>query len=239
MRIWFFLLLCASLSAASPELRLTIVYDNTSIRPDLPSDWGFSALVDFRGQRILFDQGAKPGLFQQNLKALGIDPSSIQKTLISHQHPNHSGAMYRALPSGLIDFMDGLSRPHLAPPAQLGPGIYTTGEISGSPPEQALVIETSQGIVMLVSCAHPGIVRMVETVEKQRNVGSIRLLVGGLHMFEQPEQQIRPAVTRLQQLNVQSVALGHCTGDLALRLFHQAYGDHFTTTAAGKHIDLN
>jgi 7,8-dihydropterin-6-yl-methyl-4-(beta-D-ribofuranosyl)aminobenzene 5'-phosphate synthase len=239
MRIWFLLLVCASLSAAPPELRITIVYDNTSIRPDLPSDWGFSALVDFRGQRILFDQGAKPDLFQQNLNTLGIDATSIQKSVISHQHPNHSGAMYRALPSGVIDFLDGLSRPHLAPPAQLGPGIYSTGEIPGSPPEQALVIETSQGIVMLVSCAHPGIARLVETVEKQRHVGGIRLIVGGLHMFEQSERQIRPAVARLQQLNVQSVALGHCTGDRAMRLFHQSYGDHFTTTAAGKHIDLN
>lgn len=238
MRIWISLLVCVGLSADPPELRLTIVYDNTSIRPDLPSDWGFSALVDFRGQRILFDQGAKPELFQQNLKTLGIDASSIQKTLISHQHPNHSGAMYRALPSGVIDFLDGLSRPHLAPPAQLGPGIYSTGEIPGSPPEQALVIETSHGIVMLVSCAHPGIVRMVETVEKQRNVSSIRLLAGGLHMFEQSEQQIRPAVARLQKLNVQSVALGHCTGDRALQIFHQAYGDHFSTTGAGKRIDL-
>jgi len=97
-------------------------------------------------------------------------------------------------------------------PAQLGAGIYSTGEIAGSQPEQALVIETSKGLVMLVSCAHPGIAKMVETVEKQRNTKSIRMIVGGLHMYEQSEQQIRPVVAQLQKLNVQSVVLAIALG---------------------------
>ena len=149
------------------------------------------------------------------------------------------------LPAGLIYFLDsfskrypeadavGLGLKRVKSPAQLGPGIYSTGES-----EQALVIETSQGVVLLVSCAHPGIARMVETVEKERNVKSIRMIVGGLHMYEQGERQIRPVVAQLQKLNVQSVVLGHCTGDLAMRIFREAYGDRFAAAGAGKKIPL-
>ena len=80
---------------------------------------------------------------------------------------------------------------------------------------------------------------MVQTVEKQRNTGSIRMIVGGLHMYEQTEQQIRPVVAQLQKLNVQSVMLGHCTGDRAMRIFHEAYGEHYGATGAGKRIELD
>jgi 7,8-dihydropterin-6-yl-methyl-4-(beta-D-ribofuranosyl)aminobenzene 5'-phosphate synthase len=236
LRIWPIALLCASAFAATPEQRITIVYDNTAARPDLKAAWGFSAVVDFQGQRILFDVGSKADIFLPNLKQLGIDKSSIQSTIISHEESSHSGGFYRMLPAGLIYFLDGFSK--RKPPAQLGPGLYSTGDIEGSPPEQALLIETSKGLVVLVSCAHPGIARMVETIEKQRNVKSIRMIVGGLHMYEQSEAQIRPVVAQLQKLNVQSVVLGHCTGDVAMRIFRESYKDRFSTAGAGRTIAL-
>jgi 7,8-dihydropterin-6-yl-methyl-4-(beta-D-ribofuranosyl)aminobenzene 5'-phosphate synthase len=248
--VWPIVVLCACGIAATPEQQLTIVYDNTTVRPDLKTDWGFSVLVDFQGQRILFDVGSKPDIFLANLKQLGIEKSSIQTTLISHEHAAHSGGVYKVLPAGLIYFLDSFSKRYPeadavglearrgTAPAQLGTGIYSTGEIAGSPPEQALVIETSKGLVLLVSCAHPGIAKMVETVEKQRNAKNIRMIVGGLHMYEQSEQQIRPVVAQLQKLNVQSVVLGHCTGELAMRIFREGYGDRFMTAGVGKRIPL-
>src|SRR5690349_243049 len=234
MRTLLVLALAGGLCAS--ELQLTIVYDNTSIRPDVRADWGFSTLVDFHGQRILFDVGPKLDVFAGNLRALGIERNSIQKTVISHEHP----PIYLVLPAGLVDFLNSMGQDgKRAAPTQLAQGIYTSGEIPGSPPEQALVIETSKGIVMLVSCAHPGIARMVETVEKQRNARSVRLIVGGLHMYEQTEQQIRPVLAQLQKLNVQSLILGHCTGDLAMKIFHEAYGERCSTAGAGKRIALD
>lgn len=245
------MLLWLPLCAAEPDLRLTIVYDNTAARPDLQADWGFSTLVDFRGQRVLFDAGTQPRIFLNNLDKLGIPKNSIQKTIISHEEPQHSRMVRRLVPAGLLLFFDsfssgtpqadalGLPVVRGRGPAVIGPGIYSTGELPGSPPEQALVIATSKGLVMIVSCAHPGIVKMVETAEKQRGVGRIRLLAGGLHMYEQSEPQIRAAAAQLQKLNVQSVMLGHCTGDAALRIFQQAYGARFETAGAGKKIDLD
>jgi hypothetical protein len=73
MRIWPIIVLCASAIAAAPEQQVTIVYDNTAAHPDLKTDWGFSALVDFPGQRIFFDVGSKPDIFLGNLKQLGIE----------------------------------------------------------------------------------------------------------------------------------------------------------------------
>ncbi|MBI3694446.1 MAG: MBL fold metallo-hydrolase [Acidobacteria bacterium] len=245
-----FLLLLGA--AFGQELEFRIVYDNTSALPDTPQDWGFATLVDFRGQRLLFDSGTKPDLFLANLKALHIDPASIPQAVISHEHPDHRSGIYRLWPqnpSMRVHFLDNFAKEaynaaaaiHLRPnrvqgPFQLAPGMYSTGIIEGQPCEQSLVMETSKGIVLLTGCCHPGVAKIVETVEKQRGKDSIRLLIGGFHMFQQNAEQIRSTIARLHQLNVQAVIPAHCTGDLAKQLFQESFGPRFSTAGAGKRI---
>src|SRR5260370_35699234 len=170
-RMWPIVVLCASALADTPEQKLTIVYDNTSTRPGLKSDWGFSALVDFHGQRVLFDVGSKPDLFLDNLKQLGIEKSSIQANVISHDQAIHSGGIFKVLPAGLINFLDNFSKRYPeadavglearrgTAPAQLGTGIYSTGEIAGPQSAQSQVIDTSTRLVIRVSWARSGLGR--------------------------------------------------------------------------------
>jgi 7,8-dihydropterin-6-yl-methyl-4-(beta-D-ribofuranosyl)aminobenzene 5'-phosphate synthase len=53
--------------------RITILHDSFGKRPELKKDWGFAALVEFGGKRILFDTGNSAKTFTQNTEALGID----------------------------------------------------------------------------------------------------------------------------------------------------------------------
>jgi len=86
--------------------RITIVFDNTAARPSLMAAWGFSALVEVRGQRVLFDTGSKPELFLANLRELGIDKNTIAATVISHEHPENPNPVY-ANPPGWRDLLSG------------------------------------------------------------------------------------------------------------------------------------
>jgi len=52
-------------------------------------DFGFSALIEHRGKRILFDAGAHAGIFATNLRALGVDLDSIDLAVVSHVHVDH------------------------------------------------------------------------------------------------------------------------------------------------------
>ena len=220
--------------------RITIVYDNTAARPGLIAAWGFSALVEVRGQRVLFDMGSKPELFLANLRELGIDKSTIAATVISHQHSENPNPVYRILPAGVIYFLDSVlaKQPLAKDPVQVAKGVWTTGQIDGTPPEQGLVIETSKGLVMLVSCAHPGIGKMVQTAEKQRGTDHIRLLIGGLHSYEWKAEQIRPMIADLHTLRVESIVPAHCTGDLATRMLRESYADKWAPAGAGRQIPL-
>jgi 7,8-dihydropterin-6-yl-methyl-4-(beta-D-ribofuranosyl)aminobenzene 5'-phosphate synthase len=214
------ILLQAALAAQPVEIR--ILYDNVSTRPDLKADWGFAALVSAGGHRVLLDTGAKAHIFMGNLQAMGVEPASIEHLVISHEHNDHTGGMAPLLKRNP---KIRVHRPRLGQgPFQVSPGIYSTGALPGPAAEQALVVETPKGLVMVTGCSHPGVVALVEAAEKQRNANSLRLLVGGYHLGEMDAGRIGAIIARLKQLNVAEAVAAHCSGDLAAKKFREAFG---------------
>ena len=108
-------------------------------------------------------------------------------------------------------------------PLEIMPGIYTTGEVSTHVAEQALIVETAQGAVILTGCSHPGVVDMVrrarEVVESE-----IALVTGGFHLIEASRAQIEGIIADLQDLGVQRAAPSHFSGDLAMEMFAEVFG---------------
>jgi 7,8-dihydropterin-6-yl-methyl-4-(beta-D-ribofuranosyl)aminobenzene 5'-phosphate synthase len=88
-------LLLAGVAAAETPNRVTILYDSFGKSPSLTMDWGFAALVEYGGKRILFDTGNNARIFERNVKALGVDLKNIDFVIISHRHADHtSGISY-------------------------------------------------------------------------------------------------------------------------------------------------
>ena len=56
-------------------------------------EWGFSALVETDGRRILFDTGARPETVLQNARELKIDLSGVTDVILSHHHGDHVGGL--------------------------------------------------------------------------------------------------------------------------------------------------
>ena len=55
-------------------MKATIIYDNTAFRKDLRADWGFSALIETNGKKILFDTGGSGSILLSNMTKLEIPP---------------------------------------------------------------------------------------------------------------------------------------------------------------------
>lgn len=53
-------------------------------------EWGFAALVEVDGRRILFDTGANDDTVQRNLKVMGLDLSDVEVVILSHNHADHT-----------------------------------------------------------------------------------------------------------------------------------------------------
>ena len=83
-------------------MKITIVYDNETIRDELKNDWGFSCYIDTstddnNGNKILFDTGANGDILLSNLEKLNIDPKDIDTVFISHNHWDHTGGLAKIL----------------------------------------------------------------------------------------------------------------------------------------------
>jgi 7,8-dihydropterin-6-yl-methyl-4-(beta-D-ribofuranosyl)aminobenzene 5'-phosphate synthase len=84
------LLLLAVVPEPQEPRRVTILYDAFGAPSTLERDWGFAALVEYGGKRILFDTGNDAAIFERNVKALGVDLKRLDAVFISHRHGDHT-----------------------------------------------------------------------------------------------------------------------------------------------------
>jgi len=82
---------------ASTRSQITILYDAFGKRSAMKKDWGFAALVEIGGKRILFDTGDNSGIFAENVKAAGVDLRKLDFVVMSHRHGDHMGGLAHLL----------------------------------------------------------------------------------------------------------------------------------------------
>jgi 7,8-dihydropterin-6-yl-methyl-4-(beta-D-ribofuranosyl)aminobenzene 5'-phosphate synthase len=102
------LVTCLPLAAQAEETpnQITVLVDAFSDRSDLKKDWGYSAVVEYSGRRILFDTGNDSELFRFNVDVLGIDFRNLDAVVISHRHGDHTDVTCR-VSSDHSDLEDG------------------------------------------------------------------------------------------------------------------------------------
>jgi len=84
-------------ASAGPANQITILYDAFGTDPKMTKDWGFSALVEIAGKRILFDTGDNAEIFAANVKAKGVDLTKLDFVVLSHRHSDHMAGLSNVL----------------------------------------------------------------------------------------------------------------------------------------------
>jgi 7,8-dihydropterin-6-yl-methyl-4-(beta-D-ribofuranosyl)aminobenzene 5'-phosphate synthase len=268
--------------------RVTILFDAFGRTPGFQKDWGFSALVEVAGKRILFDTGNDPHIFADNVRAAGVDLTRLDFAVISHRHLDHTAGLSHLLainptvvlyvpkePFGVFGgslpgsflrrdpsleaherYFDGAAREAIVsgtpfPQAQFRyidqttevmPGVYILALVSETPGtremrELSLAVRTTQGIVLVVGCSHPGIERIVEAAAAIDP--HVRIVFGGFHMPAAPDTEIaRVATTLHDRLKVERLAPGHCTGEPTFAHFKRVWGAAYSHAGVGSVIEL-
>lgn len=138
------LLLALTFAASAQEAkRITILYDAFGAPSALQKDWGFAALVEYGGKRILFDTGNNAKIFEHNVKQLGIDLKRLDAVVISHRHGDHTSGLGYLLdvnpkvkiyaPQEGAFFKGPIPQAFLKPHPSLPPELHY---YEGKPPEQ-------------------------------------------------------------------------------------------------------
>lgn len=73
------------------NLKITIL--STMLSDDGIGEWGFAALVEADGHRILVDTGAKPDTVLLNARQLNLDLSDVREVVLTHNHDDHVGGL--------------------------------------------------------------------------------------------------------------------------------------------------
>jgi 7,8-dihydropterin-6-yl-methyl-4-(beta-D-ribofuranosyl)aminobenzene 5'-phosphate synthase len=146
-------------------------------------------------------------------------------------------------------------------PVQLTPTIQTTGEIAmttdfeavdtglvvrtadGWQPDLvkddlALIAKSSLGLVVILGCAHRGMINTLRQVRKLSGNQKIHLVMGGAHLKDASDEQIWQTVSSLNEMGVAKLAVSHCTGARAIQILSQTYGDNFLFNNTGSVIEL-
>ena len=211
-------------------MKITIIYDNTTVVEGLTSDWGFACLVEFEGKNILFDTGGKGEILLSNMEKLNIAPEIIDLIFISHSHWDHTGGISDILKrkSARLYIPKGYDPPSIAKdvitvtgPVRIAENIHSTGVLENI--EQTLVVKTAKGVVIIAGCSHPGVGNILSVASQ---FGKCFALIGGLHGFDEFEL--------LEDITV--VCPTHCTRQIDD--IKKKYPEKYIEGGAGRVIEI-
>ncbi|HZV97566.1 MAG TPA: MBL fold metallo-hydrolase [Methylophilaceae bacterium] len=266
--------------------KLTIIYDAFGKSSSLQKDWGYAALIEYGGKRILFDTGNNPAIFEHNIKAMHIDLTRLDFVVMSHRHGDHMGGLsyllrvnptvkiyapqegfgiygaslpssfyrqdtslppeqryYDGRPPDVMQFgaaWPGANFQLVNQTTEIAPDIHLIALVSDKPGtlelrELSLAINTSDGMVVVVGCSHPGIHRILEAAARINS--HIRLLAGGLHFVIAEDKDIEQTAAALHdEFKVDYIAPGHCTGEPMFNALRRVFGERYLYAGLGVNL---
>jgi 7,8-dihydropterin-6-yl-methyl-4-(beta-D-ribofuranosyl)aminobenzene 5'-phosphate synthase len=104
--------------------------------------------------------------------------------------------------------------------------------------DQALIISTRRGLIVILGCAHRGMINTLYHARQLTGVETIHTVVGGAHLVNASEERMYKTIVALRDLDVQRLALCHCTGLPAACLMAQEFGEKFYFNSVGTSIEF-
>jgi len=146
-------------------------------------------------------------------------------------------------------------------PFEIAPGIMTTGIIpmetdfeeveamffkgeEGSEltdlieDDKALILDTEKGTVVILGCAHRGIINTLNHVVKLTGKNKIYAIMGGLHLIYADKEKLNKISNCIRDFGIEKMIVGHCTGFSATNALVNEFGDRVTPNTVGHVIEF-
>jgi len=99
--------------------------------------------------------------------------------------------------------------------------------------DQALFFDTRDGLVVLLGCAHAGVVNTLEYIQYITGGRPIHAILGGLHLRVAGPERIERTIEAFQRWHIQRIAPAHCTGVSAVARLRTAFPEKCFSCAVG------
>ncbi len=104
--------------------------------------------------------------------------------------------------------------------------------------DQALIITLEDGLVVVLGCAHRGIINTIYHAQKLTGIKQVYAVLGGAHLKDASEERLWQTIGVLRELDIKKIGLCHCTGLLASGIMAQEFGDRFFYNNAGTVLEI-
>ena len=100
------------------------------------------------------------------------------------------------------------------------------------------MINTEYGLVVILGCAHRGIVNTLRHAQQLTGKESVYAAIGGTHLFRASDERIDQTIADLKDMGIQRLGVSHCTGFRASARLAQEFEDVFFLNNAGTRLTL-
>ena len=235
------------------SLSILTVIDNDIVKDDLETCWGLSFYIEFNNDlknSILMDCSGSLYDYSQNISKLNLKEkiSQLNAVHISHWHYDHAGNLNYVLtmipkstpiyvPLGNTRAIEeirahGFYPVELDKPRKIFEGVLSTGTLKKNIAEHSLVFNVKEkGLVIVLGCAHPGVISIIE---KSRNISSVSKVygvIGGFHINNVSET--KELISYLKKLEIQLVSPCHCTGKRTKEIIRKEFKNQYVKNGSG------
>lgn len=143
-------------------------------------------------------------------------------------------------------------------PTEICEGIFATGQIprvtdfedTGGPffldetcrnpdpllDDQALFFTTDRGVIVLLGCAHAGVINTLRYVRELADTCLIHAVIGGMHLLHASPRRMHQTLRAMEDLGVEEFHPGHCTGAAAIADIGKAFPGRCSPCRAGSQL---
>jgi len=102
--------------------------------------------------------------------------------------------------------------------------------------DQAIYFETDKGVVVLLGCAHSGVINTLEYICDVAKTKQIHAVIGGMHLRNASQTRLENSVSIFNKLNIDIIAPGHCTGFKAKAYIYNHFKGIFKDLEVGSNF---
>jgi 7,8-dihydropterin-6-yl-methyl-4-(beta-D-ribofuranosyl)aminobenzene 5'-phosphate synthase len=104
--------------------------------------------------------------------------------------------------------------------------------------DQSLVIESQKGLVLVLGCAHSGMINILEHAIEKTGKDQVHAIIGGTHLDFASPQQVEETIAALKKFKVERIGVSHCTGLKAASRLYAEFGERFFFGQVGEAIEV-
>jgi 7,8-dihydropterin-6-yl-methyl-4-(beta-D-ribofuranosyl)aminobenzene 5'-phosphate synthase len=106
------------------------------------------------------------------------------------------------------------------------------------PDDQSLILDTEKGLILILGCAHSGLINIIHHVIHKTGREKFYAILGGTHLDFLTPKQLEETIEALKKMDIERMGAAHCTGMRAAFRLHQEFGERFFYDHVGSGLEI-